>query len=899
MVDDINKHWLIKAKLQAPRQQISTVERPHLIALLEKTQKYGTALIWAPAGFGKTTLLSQWYKKLREKGTHIGWLTLDEGDDDPHLFLTYIIYALVEAGISIGRLELLAEHGLTDMPQRTVLALILETIAGTTKQVTLIFDDYHRVNSASVDKLLNDMIAQRPDNLSLTIGSRTRPNISLSQFIASGQAVELDANSLRFNKEETKAALDFDISDEILTILFEGTEGWAVAVQLARLVMFRDDDNITTIDHFHDKSGHITSYLTDQVMSDLPDYIQNFLVQTAILERFDAPLANAVCGRTDSFEILKKLEPLHALLVPLDDAKTTFRYHHLFADCLQELLRQHLPNSEINSLHTKASLWFEAEDCVGEAVRHARLAGDFDRCASLIELAGGWELILYGGIGYLRNLLRNIPENEVSNYPRIQAAKAYLSMKDGHIAIARAFFDSAQNNPKIADINIVGQPGIGRDLLNVEILLVGYEDFSDDPSKYEKLLEKIAPDDGLSKGILHCVMAINMLGNGQFEGALNSARQAMRAMRIANTVLGLNYCYIHAGLAAFHQGQLRLAEASFWEAKTMAEDNFGSDSGLKSLADILIHALEFWRDGPQNVEKKSFLKAFAYIENYDGWFEIYAAALGVLTSFDHNTSTLNSIERCQNIARNRDIPRLSSLVAGYKLQTACAAGQFEVAAALAPSLEAEFPIACWQKHPHLWQPYQIIASALIAFYSPHDRGHATNIADDLVRCCEYFKAKLHLIPALIDRALLKSFSGNRISGLNDVLSALTIAAPEKIHQPFKRNRQLIPLMRAALKKARLETVDSLTIAFICHCLEDEQNWLTGPDQTPSVSLSPREREVLEELANGYSNKEIARMLDMTGHTVKFHLKNIFQKLGAERRTQAITKAMKANLIAST
>src|SRR5690606_30182634 len=236
----------------------------------------------------------------------------------------------------------------------------------------------------------------------VVINSRARPGLALPQLLATGQAVEIDAEALRFSMEETRIALDPLIAEDRLQLLFQRTEGWAMAIQLARLIADDGNGGARLLESFHGRGGHLATYLADQVLAELPGEIQEFLMQTAILERFNAPLADAVTGRNDSREMLHRLEPLHSFLVPLDEGLAWFRYHHLFADHLQDQLHRRHPEM-VRALHGRASQWFESNGYLGDAVRHARVAADYERCACLIEAAGGWELVLFGGIGQLRN----------------------------------------------------------------------------------------------------------------------------------------------------------------------------------------------------------------------------------------------------------------------------------------------------------------------------------------------------------------------------------------------------------------------------------------------------------------------------------------------------------------
>ncbi|MDA5194157.1 LuxR C-terminal-related transcriptional regulator [Govanella unica] len=904
---DLSNHrqsWLTRAKLEAPRQQIALIDRPRLLTVLEHALTRRLCLVAAPAGFGKTTLLAQWRAELIKRDMSVAWLTLDEDDNETRQFLCYVIFSLSAAGVDTGRLLGLAEQGLLETPLQAALAATLEAIAQSPRHVVLMLDDYHRAETDEINNLLKRLVDNGPDNFTLIVNSRLRPTRSITQSLASGHAMEIGPESLRFSMAETRAAFDPLVSDSQLEMLFLRTEGWAMAIQLARLASAGDRAEGQVFGEFRGQSGLLASYLAEQVLTRLPEELQNFLMFSSICERFTASLANALTEREDAWDLLQQLEPLRALLVPLDGE--WFRYHHLFADYLRDSLKRRHP-SELKPLHLRASRWFEQNGLVPDAVRHARLAEDYDRCARLIENAGAWELILFGGIGYLSNLLRNIPDREMARFPRIQVARAYLAIKQGQILEGRRYLEDALANPTTAQAQADSTQGLGRDLLNVTAMQEVYEDRWTDEASLDRITRMIntTPDtDAVSRGVLLCSKIINYLALGRLEDAQETCQVATRAMRQGNSVLGINYCYLHSGIIALYGGKLRLAEANLWETQRMAEENFGADSGLKALADIMLNSQLFWAGEWKEDNFEKFQDALQYAELYDGWFEIFATALDVEMSAALLRQNLDAadtaIDRTQQLVDTRGGQRLGKIVEACRLAVALARQDDSTTRALAERLEASFPLECWKSQPQLWRPYQTVAPLLGLWTAQRDRARGLRILDDLVACCEHIRSDFYLIRALIARAQLLDLSGQRPAALTDLLSALTIAAPEKIRMPFRLARGLHPLLHAAQKKAREDGTDLVIMRFISTCLESA----TGADQRLAQAeaaniFSTREYEVLLELTHGHSNKEIARTLDLTEHTVKFHLRNIFVKLKVDKRTDAIAAATRLKLVPDT
>lgn len=888
------KHWLVRAKLEPPRQRLSLVSRLRLLSRLDDGLAMRLCLIVAPAGFGKTTLLAEWRERMLARDARVAWLTLDEADGDVKQFLSYLIVALSSAGVAMNRLETLAEQGLMELPVHAVLDGALEAVAAAGAPVVIVLDDYHRMDSADVDSVVCRLIDAAPENLMVVAASRSRPSLKTPQMLAAGRATEIDADALRFSLDETRGLMDPRASDRDVTAVFERTEGWAVAVQLARLAFAGDRHMDLALGRLTGHSGHFASYLTDQVLANLAPDLVDFLMQTAILERFNAPLANAVCDGMDSWAMLKRLEPLYSLLMPIDDRGEWFRYHHLFAEYLQNLLRRRCPD-RLETLHGRACEWLRAQGYVSDAVRHASLASDFDRCAQIIEEAGGWELILYGGIGHLRGLLRHMPEKELYRFPRVLLARAYLSLKDGQIPDARKLVEAARaaRSAEGAD----DRRAFERDMINVGTLTDLYEDRAFSPERLRQvraLQDGVDPSDSLTGGVLFCANALASLAVGDFDDAETRSRNAMRAMRRANSVLGLNYCFLHAGGAAFYRGRFQIAEAHYRQARQLAEDNFGADSGLRSLADVLHGALLFWRDEWNGDALADFDRALTHVENYDGWFEIYAHALDVSVAarlhLDDVAGAEAAIRRGQAIAAERGIERLELLVEGHRLACLVYEGENLQAARLSGELTERLPPGCWRRDRYLWRPYCEAGLRMAEAIALADRSQAVLALDDVIACARSLEANFYLVRALVRKATLLYEAGDRAGAIRDMIESLELATPERIKKPFREKPATAPLLRAALKHAREEALDSVILGFIGACLEPESASAGGTEALEAFGLSPREMEVLQELAHGASNKEIARALDLTEHTVKFHLKNIFAKLGVERRGQAIALA---------
>jgi len=424
-------------------------------------------------------------------------------------------------------------------------------------------------------------------------------------------------------------------------------------------------------------------------------------------------------------------------------------------------------------------------------------------------------------------------------------------------------------------------------------LLDIYEDRHMRPADVDAIdarINTLPPGDPLTTAILSCQHIMSNIALGRFVDAEQKALRAIQSMREARTVLGLNYCYLHAGIAALYQGNLQAAEAHFSVSRQMAAENFSSDAGLKALSGLLYATLRHWYGRIEPEEAGEIIDDLNYVEAYDGWFEFYANGLQVEAAL--GGSSRAAVARARRIASARGLERLSALADIHQLRYA-SAGEEEV---LAGRILAMLPHGAWLHDPFKWRLFVESRLALARYYSGVDRTRAVQSATEARDCARSLGAVPFLIEALIVRAEVLDHAGDREGALEDLKEALALAAPERICGPFERARGLGPLLRAVMKASRSGVIDVRLLAFSDGLLTRIARSHPGFNQIgEALSFSPREQEVLEDLVQGRSNKEIARSLDMTEHTVKFHLKNIFAKLKVERRAQAIGKIRELGL----
>ena len=380
---------LLATKFYAPRRPNGLVSRPHLTDRVQRGTRSKLTLVSAPAGFGKSTLLAEWLGRSQTDGSVTAWLSLDPSDNDPAAFWTHVIAALRTAAptIGAGALALLES---SDRPIEVVLAPLLNELTALPHDLVLVLDDYHTVDLPEVQVGMTFLVEHLPAQVHLVIATRADPALPLARLRARGDLTEVRAVDLRFTPDEASAFLNgvmtLGLSTQDVAMLEGRTEGWIAAIQLAGLSMQGRDDIAGFIARFAGDDRYIVDYLVEEVLERQTEPVRTFLLETSILSRLNGPLADAVTGRDGGKAMLEALERQNLLLIPLDDRRDWYRYHHLFADVLQARLRDERPD-HVADLHRRATEWYERFGERAEAIRHAMAGTDYARAADLVELA--------------------------------------------------------------------------------------------------------------------------------------------------------------------------------------------------------------------------------------------------------------------------------------------------------------------------------------------------------------------------------------------------------------------------------------------------------------------------------------------------------------------------------
>lgn len=561
--DSVIPDWLLADKLEPPLPRADAVVRDALLAALDEAQARPLTLLLAPAGFGKTTLLAQWHAQLsaREPGA-VAWLSLDEEDADAVRFLGHLALALQSAG---------ADHALCaavlhkrDQDPREAAMLLIRALRTAPRRIRVIVDDYDRLGSSLVDDVVLRLIEHSGGRLHLLLATRRVPNLPLARLDLQAQLSRIGSAHLALDDVEAQALLGPHVPASVVDQLRRYTEGWPVALQLARPWLEGDAQRQQEVAaRFSGRSAQIAAYLAEQVVDDLDADTRDLLLRTSPLERVNAALADAVRQRDDSGRLLARLEHFHGLLVPLDGEREWFRYHPLFADFLQQLLDREHPGQSVQ-LHQRAARWFGEHQHLAEAVRHAARGDCGDLAASYIARAGSWQLLLTQGMHEVRALLRHFDHRTIRDTPALNLTQAHLHLKLGKFSHARLLLE------RLRDFLAALREPLQRDYtVMVALLRDRLDEICGNPHGLTQIAAQagaLDEDDHLGRGMLLCICATTAIAHGAFAVAERYARNARDAMQRGGSDLGASQAMLSLGQSLFYRGQLGDAEACYQQA---------------------------------------------------------------------------------------------------------------------------------------------------------------------------------------------------------------------------------------------------------------------------------------------------------------------------------------------
>jgi LuxR family transcriptional regulator, maltose regulon positive regulatory protein len=904
---------LLVTKLHVPGSQPGFVPRRRLVQALGEGLARGRVLVCAPAGFGKTALLADW---ARGGGRPLAWLGLDGGDSDPARFWRHVVAALDRARPGLaGRVGPLFPRSFEGL----VTALINELAADPgPDEVLLVLDDYHLVDSGPVHESVAFLLENLPPGLRVVLSSRADPPLPLARLRARGQLAELRAADLRFTGEEAAALLGETAGPGLPTVAAEAltarTEGWAAGLQLAGLSLRGHADAAGFVAAFSGTHRFVLDYLADEVLDGQTEQMRAFLLETSVLERLSGELCDAVTGRAGSQAMLHDIERAGLFLVPLDEVRGWWRYHHLFADLLRARLQAEQPG-RVQALHRAAAAWSEEHDLADDAVRHALAAGDAAWAARLVERHVE-ELLGRSEGATLRRWLSALPAESVRDRPRLCLAQAYSAAMGFQLEALEALLDDADRAFAVSGDEpyepSLGPPQGDSVLANVPAGIAFLRaslarlrgDAALAASYNRQALAQLGEDDWLMRSFVRWNQAVADWLGGRLGPAERGLAEVLAGRRAADEsfagVLPMRVCY-DLGEVQRAQGNLDAALAICRQALDTAGES--SQTALMGPAHVGLAQVLYERDEldaalDHATRGVTLCRQLAFTQPL-------ATGLGLVARIRHaHGDAAGALAAMGEAAQAGLSPQVIALFNPVPAQRAGlllaqgdvhAAAQWTTAAGLSPDDEPAYP-----QEP----AYLVLARVLLAQDRP---GPALALLQRLLGAAASQGRTGSIIEIQALRALALAACGDHASALGTLTEALTLARRHGYVRVLADEGAPMRALLAQLSPARpgqphaARRIDPGYLAALLRACGQADAVLPARRAgaaPPGLAepLTGRELEVLRLLAAGKSNQRIAHDLVVALDTVKRHVTHILGKLGAANRTEAAARARQLGLI---
>jgi LuxR family maltose regulon positive regulatory protein len=900
---------LLATKLYIPALRPHRVPRPRLTARLEAGTAGPLTLLSAPAGFGKSTLLSEW---IHHSGRPVAWVSLDEGDGDPVRFLGYAVAALRKLHPGLGEdalTRLRHAQSPTAAELEPILTALLNEIDAAAEDLVLVFDDYHAVESAVVQGAVQFLLDRLPPRLHLVLATRVDPPLHLSRLRARGQLAELRARDLRFTAQEAadflNQAMGLALSTADVQALEERTEGWAVGLQMAALSLTGRRDVHGFIEQFTGSHRFVLDYLTDEVLCRQPGAVRDFLLRTSILTRLSAPLCDALPdpggAGAGSQAILDTLDAANLFLIPLDDTRTWYRYHHLFGTLLRHQLERQQGKEGVAALHERAGDWYAANGYPEDALEHALAAGALDRATELIA-QHALPRLMRADAGTVIRWLRSLPAAWLDRRPALRLTYAWA-------LVSQLELRGAEEQVGAAERALAADPGLALDL-DVEILRGLLTRTANRPREaiglYQRALGRLPAESHFLRGVLFLELAMAQLMIDELPAAEASLEAARAANGRADNAFGVL-------LSEWNLAEIRIAQGRLHEALALARQSLrlAEEGGRKAPGAAMAHGVmaairREWNDLPAAVELAGRSWELGKQGQIAGGLLVGSFSMArALQSLGDFAGALAALDRAEEILSRGGQPGLVEIIhalrAGIQLDRGRIDGDRESLEAATRWARGAGLLDGWredleERFPGIHRrefPFLVAARILIA---RGETAAALDLLGHLLAMAERSGRVHSTIEILALEALARAGRGELEKALAALRQALRLAEPGGFLRTFVDSG---PELGRLIRQAAPGVVSPDYARRLSEAFGPDAAAIPAP-ATPSRELpeplSEREIEVLRLIATGLSNADAGRKLFIAPSTVKKHLENIYAKLGTRNRTQAIARAREGGVL---
>lgn len=903
---------LLETKLYVPRPPRGLVPRPRLGERLDRGTAAKLTLISAPAGFGKTTVLVDWLEARRAGDASrpgVAWLSLDREDNQPRTFWTYLIAALRTVAPEIGAATLALLEAPQPLPTHTTVTLLINDFAAVADDVVLVLDDFHVIDAAEVQEGMTFLVDHLPARLHLVVVTRADPALPLARLRAGGELVEVRAADLRFAPAETAAYLNGPMGLQLtapdLAALEARTEGWIAALQLAALSLHGRDDAAGFIAGFAGDDRYVVDYLVEEVVQLQPGPVQTFLLQTSILGRLNGALCDAVTAAAGGRAMLEALDRRNLFLIPLDDQRRWYRYHHLFAEALRARLHDEQPD-QVPDLHRRASLWHEQNGEPAAAIGHALAAADFARAADLIERAipaarrDRQEATA-------RAWMELLPDDLIRARPVLAVCYAGARLTGGDLEGVEARLLEAERSlgPTAELIEPQARPA-GMVVVDEEAfrrlpaLIAVYRaalalvrgDVSATITFAQRSLELVGDDDHLERGAAAGLLGLASWTTGDLEAGHRSYAECLNSLRRAGHIADTFGCAVALADIRIAQGRPREAMRTYEQTLLLASAPGGPV--LRGTADMYVGMSQIHRERNDLVSARRRLQESAELGDHIGLpqnaYRWRLAMARILEAEGDLDGALNLLDEAARLYVGDFFPNVRPVPAA-RARVRVARGDLAEAGAwaLEQGVAVDDDLSYLREFDHV-----TLARVLLARYES-DRSElpirqASGLLARLLSAAEAGGRAASVIEILVLQALLHQLRGRTLAGLVPLERALVLAEPEGYLRIFLDEGAPMAALLATEHKVAPNYVRRLLIAF-GRAKADRP----APQALPDP-LSERELDVLRLLATDLSGPQIARELVVSLNTVRSHTKSIYAKLDVNSRRTAVRRGQELDLL---
>ncbi len=872
-------------RFSVPRGSADAIERPFLLDRIRNGLAGQVVMLLAPPGFGKSELLATASSRLAEPKDRIAWLTLSPEDSDPAVFLDNLAGAL---GLDVAPAQRL---GLERARQ-----MLVARIAGEGSRIILVMDEFQAAAGEAFAAFCNALFRQLPDNLRVIVSSHRRPDLPLSRFRLKGLLTEILADELAFTRTEMKQLVGKRLSAEEFEAFAEVTGGWPALVNLAASLLADAGEKETRAALVAGDHRVFRDFVVEEVVPQIPPDMREALTVCSILAEFPLDLAAHLSGVDVAPRSLRDLEDFAPILVPMTSRPGWLRLHPAVRATFAAHL-QLLPPERVAALHGRAAAWFAERGHLEKAVSHASRGGDFALAAEAIRQAGGVSIFIRAGHSVLARVIENIPTDVIYRSPSLMISYALVLGKQGRVQMARELIVDLRRADEPSPFPAIPVTALD----HIEGLIAVYNDRNPGEEEIEWLertARMMGPGETWSRGWIYNHLCIAYTVKGDLEAARTNALKSLTCYREEKASYGQIFMLIHMGLLSILSGRLSTAILFGREAEELCQRHQWTDRNLLAIAHIPL-AEALYHQGELAAAERLMQEGMPYLARGEGWVDLFVRGYGTLARcrIAHGgiEAALAVMDRAEEVAVERELPRLRLAVDIIRIELLARAGLIESALHIVdrlPPIDEESAWPSWRE----WSDAVIgVARVCIRTERPE---RAIELLEYLALRAQARGHGFHLLLATVV-VIEAHWAAGRLEEARAALQqALALARPQDWLQVFLDEGQpLAQAVRGIVRRFGLSTFSPKTSEFVSRIVGALQH---GGPSKPTTGrgeiLSGRENEVLELLARDATNKEIARDLGLSEATVKFHLKNLYAKLGVSRRSLAISVARQTGLL---